>query len=111
MKYYYGNSYKEAISNDPVEINSIKILKQYQDAYSTVFLAEEDEQFYTLVWKEKGSNVELSDRYDDFDDVRADFKYLTEQTSEEYEYVVMQKVTESQIGGETIEELASWGLE
>lgn len=70
-----------------------------------------DEHFYVLVWKEKGSNEELSERYDDFDDVRADFKYLTEQTSEEHEYVVMQKVTESQLDGETIEELASWGLE
>ncbi|MCK9470337.1 MAG: hypothetical protein M0Q88_01100 [Bacilli bacterium] len=111
MKYYYGNSYKEAMSNDPVEINSIRILKQYQDVYNVVIAVEEDEQFYMLVSKEKGSNEELSERYDDFDDVRADFKYLTEQTPEEYEYVVMQKVTESQIDGETIEELASWGLE
>lgn len=89
-----------------IDLNDIE---EYNEKYYEE--AVEEEQFYMLVSKEKGSNEELSERYDDFDDVRADFKYLTEQTSEEYEYVVMQKVTESQIDGETIEELASWGLE
>lgn len=44
MKYYYGNSYKEAVSNGPVEIKSTRILQQYQNAYSVVipFLEEMD---------------------------------------------------------------------
>ena len=36
MRYYYGNSLKEAISNNPVEIESTKILSQYEGCYSFV---------------------------------------------------------------------------
>jgi len=43
MKYYYGNSYKEAMSNNPVEITSTKILEAYKDAYACV-IAEEGEE-------------------------------------------------------------------
>jgi hypothetical protein len=111
MKYYYGNSYKSAISSTPVEIESTELLEKYKEVYSNVFPAEDDEEFWVLVYKEKNSNEEITERYDDFDDVRSDFKYLTEETPEDYDYVVLQKVIESQIDGETIEELASWGLE
>jgi len=108
MKYYYGNSYKEALSNDPVEIDSTELLEKYKEVYSNVFLAEEDEEFWVLVYKEKNSNDEITERYDDFDDARSDFRYLTEQNPEEYEYVVLQKVTESQIDGENIEEISKY---
>lgn len=46
-KYYYGNSYKEAISNSPVEIDSAQQLEDYEDNYNFVLPAdevEEDEQ-------------------------------------------------------------------
>lgn len=113
MKYYYGNSFKEAISNAPVEIKSTAILQQYQDVYNVVIAVvdvddEDDEEFWVLVYKEKNSKEEITERYDDFDDVRSDFKYLSEQNSEDYEYVVLQKVTESQIDGETIEEISRY---
>lgn len=39
-KYYYGNSYKEAISNAPVEISSTKQLNQYIENYSFVIPEE-----------------------------------------------------------------------
>ena len=108
MKYYYGNSFKEAISNNPVEIESTELLEKYKEVYSNVFPAEDDEEFWVLVYKEKDSKEEITERYDDFDDVRSDFKYLSEQNSEDYEYVVLQKVTESQIDGETIEEISRY---
>ena len=51
MKYYYGNDYQEAITNEPVEINSIKQLRQYKENYNVVFPADEEpelvlEEFY-----------------------------------------------------------------
>ena len=36
-KYYYGNSYKEAISNPPVEIKTVKQLREYEAQYVFVF--------------------------------------------------------------------------
>lgn len=41
MKYYYGNSIKEAISNKPVEIKNTIILEQYKEVYSVVIPATE----------------------------------------------------------------------
>lgn len=41
MKYYYGNSTKEALSNAPIEIRTVKKLKQYQEVYNVVINAEE----------------------------------------------------------------------
>lgn len=41
MKYYYGNSTKEALSNAPVEIRTTKQLKHYQEVYNVVINAEE----------------------------------------------------------------------
>ena len=70
MKYYYGNSYKEAISNDPVEINSTRELQQYQDAYNFVIPVDdiddeddEDALIKYLVTSEKGD----PDLYFEFD--------------------------------------------
>lgn len=76
------------------------------NAWSIV--TEDEEEFWVLVYKEKNSKEEITERYDDFDDVRSDFKYLSEQNPEDYEYVVLQKVTESQIDGETIEEISRY---
>lgn len=41
MKYYYGHSWKEALSNPPVNIRSAKQLAQYQECYTFVIPAEE----------------------------------------------------------------------
>lgn len=43
MKYYYGNSYKEAISNKPVEIENTDVLEAYKENYSFVIPINEDE--------------------------------------------------------------------
>ena len=40
-KYYYGSSYKEALSNPPVTINSDKQLKGYMENYTWVIPVEE----------------------------------------------------------------------
>ena len=41
MKYYYGNSYKEALSNSPVEIKTAKQLSGYEENYTWVIPVEE----------------------------------------------------------------------
>lgn len=43
MKFYYGNSYKEAISNPPIIIRGAKQLLQYQEQYTFVIPAEDVE--------------------------------------------------------------------
>lgn len=42
MKYYYGNSVKEALSNKPINISSTKVLIQYQEQYTVVIPYYED---------------------------------------------------------------------
>ena len=44
MKYYYGNDYYEAVSNDPIEIKTTKQLRQYEEVYNVVIPAEEVEE-------------------------------------------------------------------
>ena len=44
MKYYYGNSWKEAMANDPVEIKTTKQLRAYEENYTWVIEAEEEEE-------------------------------------------------------------------
>lgn len=41
MKYYYGDSFKDALANEPVEIKSTKTLEQYQEMYWVVIPASE----------------------------------------------------------------------
>lgn len=41
MKFYYGDDYAEAISNQPVEINSTSELRKYEENYNVVFSAAE----------------------------------------------------------------------
>ena len=42
MKYYYGDSIKEAMYNKPVEIKTAKQLEQYKENYSIVIPADEE---------------------------------------------------------------------
>lgn len=44
MKYYYGNSMKEALSCAPVTIKSTRILEQYKENYNVV-ISDDDEEF------------------------------------------------------------------
>ena len=48
MKYYYGNDYKEAVTNSPVEINSTDVLEQYKREYNTVIPANMVEDDYDI---------------------------------------------------------------
>ena len=81
MKYYYGNSYKEAISNNPVEINSTRILKQYQDVYNVVIpvadVDDEDDEdtltMYIVTFDEDNQNL-----YSEFDLREEAFEYAKE---------------------------------
>lgn len=81
MKYYYGNSYKEAISNNPVEINSTRILKQYQDVYNVVIpvadVDDEDDEdaltMYVVTFDEDNQNL-----YSEFDSREEAFEYAKE---------------------------------
>lgn len=43
-KYYYGNSFKEAVSNPPVTIKSDKQLRSYKENYIWVIPADEVEE-------------------------------------------------------------------
>lgn len=81
MKYYYGNSYKEAVSNDPVEINSTRILQQYQDVYNVVISVDDvddvDDEYdeegltlYIVTFDEDKQNL-----YDEFDNEEEAFAY------------------------------------
>ena len=40
MKYYYGNSVKEALSNSPVEIRTAENLEGYKEVYNVVIPCE-----------------------------------------------------------------------
>lgn len=42
MKYYYGNDYKEAHTNAPIEITSVEQLRQYTENYNVVFPADDE---------------------------------------------------------------------
>ena len=96
MKYYYGNSYKEAISNPPIEITNTNILQAYQDNYDCVIPASEvdtdwDEQYYQLVYKCIDDDYEYCDEYDDYDECRDVFDHMVEEGG--YEYIVMQEIS------------------
>lgn len=109
MKYYYGNSYKEAISNTPIEINDTKILEAYKENYSNVFLAEDQDDFYSLVTVDIDGQ-ENDERYNDVDDARADFLYCTQEV-QDYVRVVLRHVVIDCFGDETIDEIEDWSKE
>ena len=82
MKYYYGNSYKEAISNNPVEIKSTRVLQQYQDVYNVVISVddvdddEDDEDaltMYIVTFDEDNQNL-----YSEFASREKAFEYAKE---------------------------------
>ena len=83
MKYYYGNSFKEAISNAPVEIKSTVILQQYQDVYDVVIAVvdvdeddEDDENtltMYIVTFDEDNQNL-----YSEFASREEAFEYAKE---------------------------------
>lgn len=66
------------------------------DPLSQYFDDDEDEDeghFWALVFMEKGDDVEQVEKYEDFDAVRSDFAYMTQQKPEDFDYVVFQEVT------------------
>ena len=44
MKYYYGNSVKEALNFPPIEIKTAKQLKEYEESYWVVIPADEEKE-------------------------------------------------------------------
>ena len=44
MKCYYGNTWKEAMSNPPIEIESAEQLQQYEECYTFVITKIEKEE-------------------------------------------------------------------
>lgn len=53
----------------------------------------DDGHFWAIVYKQIGDDVEQNEIYDDFDDARADFKYMVQENPKDYEYAVLQEVT------------------
>ena len=101
MKYYYGNSYKEAISNNPIEINDTRILEQYKACYSNVFPVEEEESgcstetFYDVVYMYNDDDTEYTDTYDDRDEAVAAYDRIMQEIEREensYNYVVLRRI-------------------
>ena len=66
-----------------------------------------EEKFWVIVYCYNEANEEYKETYDDFDDARADFIYMTQDEPEEYKYVVWQEITEGE--REDIKELEIWG--
>lgn len=102
MKYYYGNSYKEAVSNSPVNIKSAKQLRQYEENYTWVIPVEE-----TLP-EEEEMEIDscLADAIDDDDYVQeAINNYLSDKYGycvEDYDYeIVDDKIKISLISWDT----------
>ena len=102
MKYYYGNSYKEAVSNSPVNIKSAKQLRQYEENYTWVIPVEE-----TLP-EEEELEIDscLADAIDDDDYVQeAINNYLSDKYGycvEDYDYeIVDDKIKISLISWDT----------
>lgn len=79
-----------------------------ENDYGTGDEEVDEEEFWVIVYSEKNSGEEKNEQYPDFDDARADFKYMTEQIPEDYDYVVFQHVIENEVDGETIEEIDRW---
>lgn len=70
MKYYYGNSRKEALSNPPIDIKSVKQLEQYQEHYT--FMMPVGEKF-TLVVQYRGDDE--ATHVDEFDSIEEAVEY------------------------------------
>lgn len=75
MKYYYGNSIKEALANEPVEIKSTRILEQYRENYSVVVPAcdvdddcDGEEGLLKIVVTFDTDNQNLQEEFDSYRD-------------------------------------------
>ncbi len=81
MKYYYGNSVKEALSNNPVEIKTTKQLQQYEENYSVVIPCEDVDDLPAQVDIEINSC--LADAIEDKEYVE---EYINDYLSDSYGY-------------------------
>lgn len=81
MKYYYGNSVKEALSNAPVEIKTTKQLRGYEENYSVVIPAEDVDDLPAQVDIEINSC--LADAIEDKEYVE---EYINDYLSDSYGY-------------------------
>ena len=92
MKYYYGNSYKDALNNNPVNITNKNILQAYYDNYACVFPAEDewDEQYYQTVYKYKDDDTEYVDEYDDWTECEQVYNSLVKDSN--CLYAVMRQI-------------------
>ena len=70
MKYYYGSSRKEALSNPPIDIKSVEQLEQYRENYT--FVMPVDEKF-TLVVQYRGDDE--ATHVDEFDSIEEAVEY------------------------------------
>lgn len=75
-------------------------------------LKEDKECFFEIVFKEKDDDEEKTERYeDDLDGARADFLHMTQEESDNYQYVVLRKVCTDYNSEEEIEVIDSFGLD
>ncbi len=74
------------------DVVEMTLTSKKEEAMAPLKEEKEEEHFWTIVSKKVG-DVEKVEKYDDFDDVRADFKHIIQETPEEFEYAVMQEVS------------------
>lgn len=84
MKYYYGNSYKEALANDPVELTTIEQYQQYTDNYSVVIPVSDQGLPIKVVF----SAVEVDIDETCLDDKEAMEDILADHLSDDFGYCV-----------------------
>lgn len=102
MKYYYGNSYKEAMSNPAVDITDTEILAQYEQNYSWVIPAEDqgydiclDSDSYELDEK-NGTLIIYKQIFDSFEkDALIRIKFVDEDNEPTYEYIMRSEDAEN----------------
>ena len=84
MKYYYGNDYKEAVSNNPVEIKDTSVLEAYKKNYNVVIPATDELPEEVII---PIDNEELADdiHCGNTDDVE---EYIANYLSDEYGFCV-----------------------
>lgn len=58
MKVIYGNDYKDAISNPPIEINDLKVFMQYKECYPYVEVLDEDEELEEEEYEGEEDNLD-----------------------------------------------------
>ena len=74
MLYFYGNSYKEAKGNKPVEIKTTEQLEGYKEVYSFVIPAK---QYLVMYWDDNNNDAVavfdvIADDEDDAEDIARD---------------------------------------